>query len=137
MSRIVASYAGWGIQVQIFHLYLTGGVIAWDVDWRADSLAAAVQYVRINRGCRNVSMTQLFLNCPDVIAVLEQVRSIRVEKDMATGGLRNPSLEPRLPKGPLQDGSVQVMPAPLAGGHFQLSWKILRSRESSQRITLQ
>jgi hypothetical protein len=43
-----------------------------------DAQCPTLQYVRINHRRRNIGVAQRFLNGPDVIAVLEQVRGERM-----------------------------------------------------------
>ena len=87
-------------------------------------------------------MPEQLLDCPDVVASLEQVRRTRVPERVTRRRPRNPRRPRSLLDRPLEDGFVQVMPPPLAGlrvdvepgggkyplpGPFTLSVGILRS----------
>ena len=70
---------------------------------------ATVQDVRVDLRRRHVTVTQEFLDGPDVAAVLEQVRCERVTQRVGAGPLGDPGAPHRLLHCALQDRLVQVM----------------------------
>ena len=57
-------------------------------------------------------MTEQLLDGADVVTVLEQVGRERVPERVTARMLRDPGTEHGLPDGALEDGFVQVVPAP-------------------------
>lgn len=65
-------------------------------------------------------MAEELLHRADVIAGIQQMRRERVPQRMAARALGEPTRMDRLPKGPLHDRLVQMMPTPLAGRHVHV-----------------
>jgi hypothetical protein len=67
----------------------------------------------INHRRTHVSVPEQLLNRPDVMTGFEQVRRKAVPQRMACGGNGNAGGPGGILDGPLKDGLVEVMPAPL------------------------
>jgi hypothetical protein len=71
--------------------------------------------MRVNHRRPDILVPQEFLDGPNVIPVLEEMRGKGVAERVAGRRLGHPSPEDGLPYRPLDDRFVQVVPAPLAG----------------------
>ncbi len=74
-------------------------------------MAAFVQYVRVDHGGADVLVTEQFLDCPDVVTGLKEVRGERMPECVATHVLHNPRLADGLLDCSLQNRLVNVMPS--------------------------
>lgn len=73
--------------------------------------ASSIQNMGINHCGADIFVPQEFLNRPDIVTVLQQVRRKRVTKRVAPRRLRYPGAPDSLLDRPLQDGFVKVMSA--------------------------
>ena len=67
------------------------------VEWAVDALAVLFQDVQVLLGGLEVLVAQQLLDAPQVLAVLQQVRSERVAQGMAGGTLRKIGIRCGLP----------------------------------------
>jgi hypothetical protein len=73
-----------------------------------DCQTATVQDVRVDHRCRDVAVTQQFLDRPAVVAGLQQVRRERMAQRVAGRVLRDSGASNGIVKGSLDDGLVQI-----------------------------
>ena len=78
------------------------------VEWTVDALAVLFQDVQVLLGGLEVLVAQQLLDAPQVLAVLQQVRSERVAQGMAGGTLRKIGIRCGLP-----DRTLDWRPGPV------------------------
>ena len=81
----------------------------------SDASPPSVEYMGVDHGRTHVRMTKQFLDRPDVVPILEEVRREGVAECMAGGRLADLRPPCRFPHGLLQYRLVQVMPPSLPG----------------------
>lgn len=94
-----------GLQAVCAHSEVIGGA--------ADPPTPTIQDMRVDHRGAHIPMPEQFLDRPDVIAVFQQMRGERMAEAMAACGFGDAGLEDRLFYRALQNGFVQVVPAPL------------------------
>src|SRR6266404_4127219 len=80
-----------------------------------DGAWTAIQDMSVDHGRRHVTMTEQFLDCPDVVPVLQQVGGERVAEGVAPCGLRDARRAYSVADGALEDGFVEMMAPVLPG----------------------
>jgi hypothetical protein len=73
-----------------------------------DAKRPPVEHVRIHHRRAHVSVTEQFLDCPNVVAILEQVRRERMATGVGTHPLRDAGLPRRARDGLLDNRLVKV-----------------------------
>src|SRR3989454_11676938 len=79
-----------------------------------------VQDVGVNHRRAHVLVTEQFLDCADVVTILEEVGGERVPERMAGRLLREPCLQDSLADRALDDGFMQMVPPTLARGRVDV-----------------
>jgi len=81
----------------------------------ADPSASSIEDMSINHRRADVRVTEQLLDCPDVVAVLQQVGGKGMPKRMTRGRLEDSRLESGLFKRFLLDRLMEMMPVLLPG----------------------
>ena len=71
-----------------------------------DGQGAAVEYVSVNHGRADVTVTKKLLDGSDVVAIFQEVGGEGVPEGMAAGGFGDAGFLDGLPDGPLDDRFV-------------------------------
>jgi hypothetical protein len=87
------------------------GVSRVVVEGAADSLAATVQDITVDLGCRHVAVIEEFLDRADIVAVLEEVRGEAV----AGGGLDDSGLKTGFTDRALKNRLMEMVSSTLSG----------------------
>src|SRR5207247_1070351 len=82
----------------------------------SDGAWAPVQDVRVDHGRADVLVAEELLDCPNVVAVLQQVGGKGVAERVAAHALGDARPKGGNPDGALEDGFVKVMTSAFAGG---------------------
>jgi len=86
----------------------------------SDGAWAPVQDVCVDHGGADILVAEEFLNCPNVVAVLQLVGGKGVAKHVAAHALGDARSKGGDPDGTLEDGFVKVMTSAFAGGPVEI-----------------
>ena len=81
------------------------------VEWTADADPPAIQHMCIDHRRLHIFVAQQFLDRPDIIALLQQMRRKAVPQGVTTDAFGEPCRTTGLAHGPLQPTLMGVMPA--------------------------
>ena len=85
------------------------------VEGAGDGERAGLEDVSVDHGGGDVLVAEQLLHSADVAALFQQMRGEGVTQGVATRALGDSGSQKRAVDGPLDDGFMKVMPAPLAG----------------------
>lgn len=90
------------------------------VCWTVYTVSASIEDMRIDHGRTDILMAQQFVDRPNIVTVLKQMRGKRMPEGVTTGRFGDPSFPDGFFHSPLQDGFVKMMPFLLKRGRYPL-----------------